>query len=97
MKVFISQPMKGKTKQEIIDERESIVDYLKDNGHTIIPSIIVEEYPETIAERVWYLGFEIIEISKADAVYFMDGWENSNGCKIEHAVALEYGLKIIHD
>ena len=29
MKVFISQPMKGRTDKEILDERDAVIEYLK--------------------------------------------------------------------
>lgn len=33
-------------------------------------------------------------MAKADVVVFAKGWEAARGCRIEHAVAEEYGLTI---
>jgi hypothetical protein len=36
-------------------------------------------------------------MSKCDAVYFCNGWENARGCKIEHDIAIAYGLLTIYE
>ena len=36
-------------------------------------------------------------MSLCHKVYFAKGWENARGCKIEHEVALAYGLEIIYE
>ena len=84
MRVFISQPMRGKSVSQIILERNEVVECIGIAGGTVIPSTITSGYPDTIEKRIWCLGKEIMLMSQADAVYFMNGWENSNGCKIEH-------------
>ena len=35
MKVFISQPMRGKSKEEILNERNKAIEFLKDNNCNI--------------------------------------------------------------
>ena len=97
MKVFISQPMKGKTKEQIVHDRNEIIELLESSGHIALISIIADAYPESIEKRIWYLGQEIAILSQADAVYFMDGWKESSGCKIEHAIVKEYEIEILHD
>ena len=34
-------------------------------------------------------------MAQVDAIYFMEGWEKSRGCRVEIKVAEEYGLKIL--
>lgn len=36
-------------------------------------------------------------MANADAVYFMEGWQNARGCVIEHMICEKYGIKILHD
>jgi hypothetical protein len=36
-------------------------------------------------------------MSECTTVYFAKGWENARGCKIEHEVALQYGMEIIYE
>lgn len=32
-----------------------------------------------------------------DAVYFVDGWQEARGCRIEHDAAVAYGVKRIYE
>lgn len=99
MKVFISQPMRGKTKKQILSERKTVVDIIEKNGDTVVSSIFVKKgkYPSDKNKRIWYLARALKRMSKADAVYFMDGWEESDGCSIEYEIAKKYGLIILNE
>lgn len=99
MKIFISQPMRGKTDQEIMDERTKITDKcVRKYGieNVEIVDSFVRNSPED-ATPVWYLGESIKRLSRANRIYFADGWKDARGCVIEHEVAEKYGIKIIHD
>lgn len=97
-RIFISQPMNGKTDDEIKLERQKIVDACVreySNDIEIIDSFF-EGSPHDV-KPAWFLGKSIELLSTADAVYFADGWNNARGCRIEHQVAVDYGIKIIND
>ena len=96
MKIFISQPMQGKTNEQIRIERENVEINLKESGFEIIDSIIAEDAPKTSREGAWYLGKSILLLSQADAAYFMNGWDKARGCIIEHEVVEKYCIPIIH-
>ena len=49
------------------------------------------------ARPLWFLGKSLELLSIADMAYFVDGWTDARGCRIEHLCALEYGIDIIHD
>lgn len=93
MKVFISQPMKGRSNAEILAEREPLIRELEQRGFEVIDSIM--DIPG--ASRLEYLAESIKLIDKADAVVFMKGWTEAVGCNIEYEVAVRYGkfIKII--
>ena len=97
MKIMISQPMRGKTNEEIRKEREKLIHQLELNGHEVVDTIINEEPPKNIDEAIYYLAKSIEFIGKADAVYFMKGWEKARGCKIEHEVAVEYDRQVFYE
>lgn len=97
MKIMISQPMRGKTNEQIRKEREQLVKKLKSEGHEVIDTIINEEPPKDINEAIYYLSKSIEFIGKVDAVYFMKGWEKARGCKIEHEVAVEYDKQLFYE
>lgn len=96
MKVMISQPMRGKTNEQIRQERAKLVKKLKEQGHKVIDTVF-EEAPADEDIAIYMLSQSIRYIGKVDAVYFMKGWEKARGCKIEHEVAVQYGKKVYYD
>lgn len=95
MKVMISQPMRGKTNDEIKKEREILVKELEKEGHEIVDTVIsdfVEGEGDNYAIRCLAKSIEFI--ADVDAVVFMEGWETARGCVIEHEVAKKYGKYI---
>lgn len=98
-KVFISQPMRGLTDEEILKKREDIKKDIETKINEEIEFIdsFMEDYPGEINKHipVWYLGKSIQLLSQADLVYFGEGWQNARGCKIEYQIAEEYGINII--
>lgn len=98
-KLFISQPMRGLTDEEILRAREIIklkAEQVIGEPIDLINSFI-EDYPGEINKQVpvWYLGKSIQFLSQADIAYFGGDWKNARGCKIEHEIADKYGIKII--
>ena len=98
--VFISFPMRGKTKEEIIQTFNNYKRYLTGLGYEVENSIIT---PDTNVEEsvnsidIYYLGRSIEILSRCTDVYFAKGWEHSRGCIIEHSVAVQYGLNCLYE
>lgn len=92
MKLMISQPMKGKTQEQINEERNELVKDLTRKGHIVANTVFEEEPPETNNAGIWYLAKSIDAMSGVDGVVFMKGWKNARGCRIEHDIAVAYGL-----
>lgn len=96
VKAFISQPMKGKTNEEIESERAAAVARIKEicgDDVEVIDSFFKDAPHE--AKPLWFLGKSMELLSTADVCYFCDGWDNYRGCRIEHACCIEYGIKVI--
>ena len=95
-KLFISQPMKGKTDEEIIHERNVAIRrakaVLKEDVQVI--DSFFEKTPID-ANHVWVLSQSIKLLSTADIAYFAVGWDKARGCKIEHEVCIQYGIPTI--
>ena len=92
-KLFISQPMKGKTNEEIMDERSNAIQAARDamgEEVEVIDSFFKDAPAE--ARPLWFLGKSLELLSTADVAYFAPGWQEARGCKIEHACAVEYGI-----
>ena len=96
-KLFISQPMKGKTDEEILAERNAATEAatLKLGEPVEVIDSFFEGAPHD-AKPLWFLGKSIELLSTADAAYFATGWESYRGCKIEHECAVQYGISVIH-
>ncbi len=99
MKIFISQPMYGKTEEQIKQERQDLIKQIEENGDTYLNSVFEGEdglqEMENDSIGIFYLGKSLEIMAQADQVWFMPNWDKSRGCKIEHTVAKEYKKKII--
>ena len=95
-KLFISQPMKGKTNVEIKKEREDAIRCAREMMSDEVEAIdsFFENAPAE-AKPLWYLGESLKLLSIADVAYFATGWKEARGCKIEHTCAQQYGINII--
>ena len=100
-KLFISQPMRGLTDEEILKAREEIKNRAeKTIGEPLeLINSFIEDYPGEINQSipVWYLGKSIQFLSQADIVYFAGDWRNARGCRIEYEIANAYGIKVIKE
>ena len=95
MNVFISQPMNGRSTEEIECEREEFVKDLKKYlGEDINILDTIFHFTEDVPSLV-YLGRSLEVLAKADLAVFMDNWENARGCRIEHDAAKDYGVPIL--
>lgn len=96
LKVMISQPMRGKTNEQIKAERESLVKELEKEGHEVVNTVF-DLAPKGKDEAIYYLSKSIEFISEVDGLVFMPGWQQARGCRIEYQVAMDYGkfIKII--
>lgn len=95
-KLFISQPMRDKTDEEILTEREKAIQAAKDavgEDVEVIDSFFQNAPAE--ARPLWFLGKSLELLSTADIAYFAPGWESTRGCKIERMCAEEYGISSI--
>lgn len=92
-KLFISQPMKGKSDEEILAVREQAIKTAKEMIGCEVEVIdsFFQNAPAD-AKPLWYLGESLKLLSTADVAYFAEGWDEARGCKIEHECAKEYGI-----
>lgn len=104
MKAMISQPLGGKTDEEITRTRENAIQTLQAMGYEVINTLYTSEWysPEKLVERgvkhvpLCFLAKGLEQMCTVDAVYFCEGWENARGCRIEHEAAKAYGVKRLY-
>lgn len=105
MKAMLSQPMNGKTEQEIVETRNKAIKALEAAGYEIVNTLFTDEWysKEKMEERgvvqipLCFLAKSLENMSLCHAAYFCKGWEKARGCKIEHDAAVAYGLKILYE
>ena len=97
-KLFISQPMRDKTNEEIIAERERAIESAKKHlGEDVeVIDSFFKDAPHD-AKPLWYLAKSLELLSTAYIAYFCKDWDKYRGCKIENTCAIEYGIDVIED
>ena len=108
--VFISQPMTGKSEEEILATRQEAIDKIhqlvsKDGEQVnIIDSYIDDATRNEFQGRmgdainwdIYWLSQSLQRLALADTIWLCDGWEYSKGCNVELECAIQYGLDIVY-
>ena len=97
-KLFISQPMKGKSDEDILAERQKAIKSAEAKIGEAVEVIdsFFQEAPADV-KPLWFIGKSLELLAGADIVYFAKGWQDARGCKIENTCAIEYGIPVIED
>lgn len=98
-RLFVSQPMNGKTQDEIIEARDKAIERLSrrlNEGFEVAESYFTEDEPKDVKNSgVYWLGKSLELLSKCDLVLFIGDWMSYRGCRIEREVARAYGIEIL--
>lgn len=95
MKIYISGQISGMDIKEAERLFEDLEYALINAGHEAInPCKIVAYDPKYTYEH--YMGEDIKELLRCEAIVMLDNWINSKGAKAELAVAQVYNLKIYY-
>lgn len=102
---MLSQPMAGRTDEEIKATREKAVAVLTGRGYEIVNTLFTDEWYSrknmeargVVQIPLCFLAKSLENMSLCHAAYFCKGWENARGCRIEHEAAKAYGLEIIYE
>ncbi len=70
MKLMISQPMKGKTNEQIREERAELVSRLQEEGNEVIDTVF-ENAPEDEDIAIYMLSQSFRYIGKVDGIVIM--------------------------
>ena len=91
MKVFLSQPMRGKTHEEILSSIREVQEFLTKYLDSTNIEIIESYSPKNKSkEPLVALGDSIKMLANADLAVFLDDWNQYRGCIIEHHTAKIY-------
>ena len=95
-RLFISQPMRGKSDDEILTERSDAIQAAKEALGEEVE--VIESFFQGApadARPLWFLGKSLELLSTADIAYFAPGWNEARGCRMERACAEAYGIPFI--
>ena len=104
MKAMLSQPMAGKSEEEIRATREKAIKALEKRNYEIVNTLFTDEWysSDKMKERgvvqipLCFLAKSLENMSLCHAAY-CKGWEQARGCRIEHDAAVAYGLTILYE
>lgn len=92
-KIFISQPMRGKTDEYIQKEREHLIGVAKGLYDDV--EILDSYFMDYDGNALQFLSRSIAVLALADVVVFSADWANARGCRCEHEIAIEYGIEVV--
>lgn len=99
IRVFISQPMRDKTNEQIKTERKRALDEIK----TLYPNEEIEEIQSFFEDTphntapLWYLGESIKLLGQAYFAYFCKEWDKYRGCIAENTICDLYKIPHIEE
>lgn len=104
-KAMLSQPMAGKSEEEIVETRNRAIAALEAQGYEIVNTLFTDEWysRENMEARgvvqipLCFLAKSLENMSLCHAAYFCKGWEQARSCRIEHEAAVAYGLTILYE
>lgn len=99
-RLFISQPMKDKTNEQIEAERKRAIEAAQNyvNAQLGVPEgerkiEVIDSFFKDAphdAKPLWFLAKSMELLSTADIVYFVAGWRGYRGCRMENEAAHQY-------
>lgn len=93
MKVYISGPITGTT--DYMERFGEAQKELEARGYEVInPALVNSNLPKS---TTWYeymdVSFSLLKM--CDAIYLLDGWQNSKGARLEYRFALRKKLQVL--
>lgn len=99
VRLFVSQPMRGKSDEEIESERENLIAIAKavyaGRGEVeVIDSFFKGglDVPAGAKAPLYYLSKSLELLATADVAIFAKDWREARGCRIEHECTDGYGV-----
>ena len=98
-RLFICQPMRGKTDEQIMLERNIAISQAEQLLGEQVD--VIDSFFQGVCfegnQPLYLLGKSLELLATADVLYCASGYENARGCRVEKLCALEYGIPIIED
>ena len=98
MKVYISGPISGSPTYP--QSFEKAAEYLRDLGNEVVdPTTIDTPCGRQIHGTTWnyYMREGIKLLMDCDRIYMLEGWENSEGARLEQLIALQLRMPCLYE
>ena len=97
MKVYISGPISGAIAYPQSFEKAS--EYLRDLGYDIVDPTTIDPPSEDTKGTTWdyYMREGIKRLMDCDRIYMLEGWENSEGARLEQMIALQLRMSCVYE
>ena len=95
MKIYLSGKISGTDLTHTCKRFSDVATTLRALGHEVI-NPLCNGLSET---DPWedHMAKDIIDLLQCEGIYMLQGWEDSQGARIEHAIAKEIGLKVMYE
>ena len=108
--IFISQPMTGKSEEEILATRQKEIEKIHQlfDADGVEINIIASYIDDATRKHfkkyvsddinwdIFWLSQSLERLAMADIIWLCDGWECSKGCNVELECAMQYGISIVY-
>ena len=95
MKIYLSGKISGTDLTHTRKRFSNVADKLQALGHEVT-NPLCNGLSETAPWEA-HIAKDIANLLQCEGIYMLKGWEESQGARIEHAVAKEIGLKVMYE
>jgi nucleoside 2-deoxyribosyltransferase len=91
--IYVSGPVtKNKNATEQFEEADK---FLRKRGHIPLNPIRIDApHPLKMGKWLYYMRKSVELLMKSDALFLLDGWEKSDGARIEFDLCIKLGIPI---
>lgn len=95
MTIYISLPITGQDDKKVREKADLVKAALSRAGHKVVTPFEVYAGKNPVYKD--HIAFDIRTLLDCDAIYLCDGWQFSQGCRLEAEAARIYKLQIMHE
>lgn len=94
MHIYISGPISDDPESE--QKFQDAEDYLRSIGFKVVNPFKLDHGSKPNVKWEDFMRTDIKALVDCEQIYMLDGWRNSKGATLEHLIATQLKLKIIH-
>ena len=98
-KIYISGPISN-TDNNYPESFKRAAEYLRHLGYDIVDPTTIDPPPEPIRNQsiwVYYMREGIKRLMDCDRIYMLEGWENSEGARLEQMIAKQLRMPCLYE